>query len=203
MSTEIGNRGRYEQCIIVGEMQSSQILISEYDGLKSFIHRRGEVVNFFSYLPISLSSMPLSRWAWTFAWSKPSMDSLDITCCWPVISVSFVRWVRYWAISNKLSQVSPLDQISYLLFQLEAIFSVVSMILMELIILVFIPPKEFSLDLPGLLHKVFLIFMSTWAIGALRGGKIMLGRWEGVRRRRSLILLLASRSDLLLFSSLL
>ena len=59
--------------------------------------------------------------------------------------------------SNKLSQVSLLDQTSYLFLQLEAILSVVSIILVELTILVLIPPEGVGLDLPKTLHKVFIL----------------------------------------------
>ena len=58
---EIGNRGRYDQRIIMGEVQASQILIGEGDGLESFRHRHGEIVKLLLYLPISLSCMLFPR----------------------------------------------------------------------------------------------------------------------------------------------
>ena len=92
-------------------------------------------------------------------------------------------------ISNKLSQVSPLDKISYLLLYLEAILSVVSMILVELTILALIPLEGVFIFLGHFTKSSFLISMGTWAIGVLKGDSIRSVRQGGVREHRSLILL--------------
>ena len=51
----------------------------------------------------------------------------------------------------------PLDKINYLLLQLEAVLSVMSMILVELTILILIPLEGVGLDLFWPLHKVFIL----------------------------------------------
>ena len=60
LHVDIGNHDRYDQQIIMGEVQASQILIGESDRLKSFRCRRGVVINLLLYSPISLSRMPFS-----------------------------------------------------------------------------------------------------------------------------------------------
>ena len=63
------------------------------------------------------------------------MDSLDIPHSWSIISVSFVRQFGPREINYKLSQVSPLNQISYLFLQLKTLFRIVPMIPVKLTIL--------------------------------------------------------------------
>ena len=51
-----------------------------------------------------------------------------------------------WAISNVLLQIPPLDEVSYLFLQLEAIFSIVSMISMKLVVLILVPLARVGLE---------------------------------------------------------
>ncbi|GFS33587.1 hypothetical protein Acr_00g0029450 [Actinidia rufa] len=85
------------------------------------------------------------------------MNHLDISRCWSVVAISSIRRVGTWAISNIFFEISPLDQVSYLLLQLEAVFSVVPMVLVELAILVLISLSGVGLDLSKSLYE-FLVF---------------------------------------------
>ena len=78
------------------------------------------------------------------------MDWLDIPYCRPIVAISSVRQVWTWATSYKLSEISSLDKVGYLLLQLETISSIVSMFFMKLAILVFVPLEGFGLDFPKL-----------------------------------------------------
>ena len=54
---EVGDGSRDDQSVVVGEMQASQVVIGEADGLMSSSCRRGKVVNFFFSLPTSTLGM--------------------------------------------------------------------------------------------------------------------------------------------------
>ena len=94
---------------------------------------------------------------WNILLIQTLLDSLDITCCWPVVNISPIRRVEVRAINYKIPQISPLNQVSYLLLQLKAIFCIVIVILVELIVLVLISPEGVGLDLPRPLHKVLIL----------------------------------------------
>ena len=64
--------------------------------------------------------------------------------------------VRTWAI-NIFSEISPFDQVNYMFLQLEAVFSVVTMVLVELVILVLVSLTGVGIDLPRTLYE-FLMF---------------------------------------------
>ena len=59
LNVEIGDSSQDDQCIVMGEMQASQILIVEGYGLVSPDHRRGEVKNFFFGSSTCIPGMPL------------------------------------------------------------------------------------------------------------------------------------------------
>ena len=66
------------------------------------------------------------------------MDGLYISISRSVVDISSLKCCSSWVISHKLSQVSLFVQVTYLLFQLETIFSIMVVISMKLIILVLI-----------------------------------------------------------------
>ncbi|GFY97636.1 hypothetical protein Acr_12g0001770 [Actinidia rufa] len=81
----------------------------------------------------------------------------DIPSCGFIIDVCPFesRWTQ--AVSHKLSQVSPLDQVTYLLLQLETIFCVMAVILVKLIIFVLVSPEWVSLHLPRPFHELLIL----------------------------------------------
>ena len=127
------------------------------------------------------------------------MNSLDVASRKLVVSVSPIRQVWTWAISYLLSQISSFDQVGYLLFQLKTILSVMSMILMELTILVLVPSKGVSLDLPRPLYEVFILDLHKYL-----GSKRVKGRQHKVRSVRwssqTLFINLPSRISFKLFT---
>ena len=108
----------------------------------------GEVVNLFFSSLTSFSSVPFSGWTWTFPWRKSFVDRLNATYCQPVINISPFMRIWTWAINSILSQIPSLDQLGYLLFQLEGVLGVMSMIPMKLTKFILIPPEGVSLDFP-------------------------------------------------------
>ena len=66
------------------------------------------------------------------------MDGFNIPNIWFIVYVSPPRSGWSQAIDHKLSQVSSLDQVTYLLFQQEIVLYVMDMILVKLTILVLV-----------------------------------------------------------------
>ena len=85
------------------------------------------------------------------------MNGLDIPNNGFTIDVSPLRscWSR--AIDQKLSQVSPLDQVIYLLLQLETVFFVKAAILVKLTLLVLVSLEWFCLNLPIPFHELLIL----------------------------------------------
>ena len=86
------------------------------------------------------------------------MDHLDISRRWFVVTISSIRQVGLRAINNIFPQISSLDQVSYLLLQLETIISVVPMVPIKLTILFLVSFISVSLDLPRPLHKLLILY---------------------------------------------
>ena len=97
-------------------------LYYESDGRAYFGHGRREIVYFFICLPLYLLSMPLSEWSWTSSQSETSMDGLDVSSSRFVVSILSLKCGQSWTIDHELPQVSPLDHISYIFFQLKKSF---------------------------------------------------------------------------------
>ena len=90
------------------------------------------------------------------------MDHLYVSCSGPIIVVPPFWRARWWAISNILPQVSSIDKIGYLLFQLKIVFSVGPMFSMEFTILVLVSLSRIGFDLPMPLNKFFVLHLCEY-----------------------------------------
>ncbi|GFZ04833.1 hypothetical protein Acr_17g0004050 [Actinidia rufa] len=83
---------------------------------------------------------------------------------WSVIAVPSFWGIGWWASSYILPQVTPLNEVGNLFLQLKTVLSIMSMV-----------PVEFTIFVP------VPLLGSTWATGALSGGRVNSGQRGGVR----------------------
>ena len=85
------------------------------------------------------------------------MDGLDIPSSGFIVDVSPLRSRRSQAISHELSQVSLLDQVTYLLIQLETVLCVMVVISVKLSIFILVSLECISLNLPRSFHELLVL----------------------------------------------
>ena len=85
------------------------------------------------------------------------MDYLYIASHGLVVPISPFRRIRLLEISNILPQISLLNEVNYLFFQLKTIFSVVPVISMELTVLVIVSFAGIGFDFSRPLDEFFML----------------------------------------------